>query len=327
MQISLGVGLTNECNLDCAHCYRPTGQVHRLDPEQVKEICRRLPVSGVGFGTGESALHPGFAGLVGWLRDRGVRISVASNGHTLQALPDDCLRALADAEVSIDFASEDQQDRFRGQGNWRDVMRALERCRALGVEVSVLTTLMSINYRSVGDLATLARKLGANLRVNVYQPVTTRAFSPTYEQFWESFTRLFDSALLVSCSEPVVCAALGNHPAASPCGHCSVRITPRGRVIPCVYWPEGRLGVEDIVRLGTRVLETPEFRLARRVPESAQDCPCRGGCASRRRLAGNLNSHDEYCLWAKSESISLHADLAPGKALVRSSSVCTTIVT
>ena len=27
MGYSIGIGLTNNCNLDCAHCYRPTGQV------------------------------------------------------------------------------------------------------------------------------------------------------------------------------------------------------------------------------------------------------------------------------------------------------------
>jgi MoaA/NifB/PqqE/SkfB family radical SAM enzyme len=228
--------------------------------------------------------------------------------------------------VSIDFSTQEEQDLFRGRGNWRDVHAAMERCRSMGIEVSILATLMSNNYDQMDGLACLARSLGTNLRVNAYQPVQTSNFTLSYEQFWEGYRRLFASAQLVSCSEPVVRAVLGQTPVFSPCGSHSIRFTPQGRVIPCVYWPGGDLTIEDVPRLGERILDTPAFQDARRVPPSAADCPCQGGCASRRALTGDLDQHDTYCPWVRGEEIHLEFEMAPQKDLPRARNVCTTIV-
>jgi MoaA/NifB/PqqE/SkfB family radical SAM enzyme len=327
MALSVGIGLTNDCNLNCAHCYRPTDQVYCLTLDQIKTICQHLPVSAMGMGTGENGLHPQLPEIVAYLRDRGIKLTMASNGYSLNTLPDECLTAFHDVEVSIDFATEREQDLFRGPGNWRDVHAAIARCQALGIEVSILTTMMDANYDQLDDLVRLARSVRANLRVNVYQPVQTDRFRLSYEQFWEGYRRLFASAQLVSCSEPVVRAVLGLGPAVSPCGHQSVRFTPQGQVIPCVYWPRSSLTIEDVPRLGERILDTPEFRLAREVPPSARDCLCQGGCASRRALAGNLDQHDPYCPWVRGEEIHLEVEMAPQKDLPRGRNVCTTIVT
>jgi MoaA/NifB/PqqE/SkfB family radical SAM enzyme len=280
----------------------------------------------MGMGTGENSLHPQFLEIVAYLRDQGIKLTMASNGYGLNAIPEDALRAFHDVEVSIDFPTEHEQDLLRGRGNWRDVHAAMERCRKLGIEVSILATLMNTNYDKMDEMARLARSRGTNLRVNVYQAVQTDGFRLSYEQFWESFRRLFASAQLVSCSEPVVRAVLGQTPVASPCGHHSIRFTPQGRITPCVYWPNSSLTIQDVPRLGEGILNAPEFELARQVPPSASDCPCQGGCASRRALAGDLDRHDEYCPWVRGERIHLDVEMAPQKDLPRGKNVCTTIV-
>ena len=57
---ALGLGLTNECNLACAFCYRDTSRVDRLTLEQVRAVMARIPVRSVNLGTGENGLHPEF---------------------------------------------------------------------------------------------------------------------------------------------------------------------------------------------------------------------------------------------------------------------------
>ncbi|MGC2323299.1 MAG: hypothetical protein WA463_11765, partial [Terriglobales bacterium] len=52
--ISLGLGLTNECNLSCAFCYRDPTRADRLSLDQVKAVMERLPVRSVNLGTGEN---------------------------------------------------------------------------------------------------------------------------------------------------------------------------------------------------------------------------------------------------------------------------------
>ncbi|MBN1583599.1 MAG: radical SAM protein [Anaerolineae bacterium] len=326
MGFSVGIGLTNDCNLNCAHCYRPTDQIYQLALAEIKTICQYLPVDAMGMGTGENSLHPQFLEIVSYLRDQGIKLTMASNGYSLNTIPDEYLRAFHDVEVSIDFPTEQEQDIFRGRGNWQAVHMAIERCRKLGIEVSILATMMSTNYDKMSQMVGLARSVGTNLRVNVYQPVQTDSFRLSYEQFWQGYRGLFSLGQLVSCSEPVVKAVLGQTPVFSPCGSHSIRFTPQGRVIPCVYWPGGTLTIADVPRLGEKILDTSEFQLARQVPGSAKDCPCQGGCASRRALTGQLNRHDEYCPWVRGDEIHLEVEMAPLKDLPRGKNVCTTIV-
>ena len=329
MGYSVGIGLTNDCNLSCAHCYRDTGQISWLSLQQVKRICETIPISSMGMGTGENALHPEFIPIVEFVRDQGIRLSIASNGYSLTSIPDEILTSFRDVEVSIDFPAQPTQDAWRGEGNWALVHQAIERAIHLGVEVSILTTMMRHNYSLMGAMVELARQDGVNLRVNAYQPVKTDAYRLDFDQFWEGYRGLYSEGLVISCSEPVVRAVMGMAEVRSPCGHGSIRLNPLGQVIPCVYWPgdlEPLPVLDDLYRLGSRLVEDGWFEAARRVPPSAADCPCQGGCASRRALNHKLDAHDEYCPWARGKMIQLPWKSAAAKELTRAGNVCTTIV-
>jgi hypothetical protein len=115
----------------------------------------------------------------------------------------------------------------------------------------------------------------------------------------------------------------------SPCARHSIRFNPQGQVIPCVYWPvdsQRTPCIADLAQIGPQVLASETFRLARQTPPSAADCPCRGGCASRRALNGHLDAHDDYCPWVRGDALALDWRPAPDKDLMRSSNVCTTVV-
>jgi MoaA/NifB/PqqE/SkfB family radical SAM enzyme len=323
---SVGIGLTSDCNRECGHCYRPTDRVYALSLDDVKAVCEHLPVRSMGLGTGENALHPQFGPIVEYIAGRGIRLSMASNGYGLNHIPEPLLRAFHDLEVSIDFPTEAQQDAFRGEGNWREVHQALERCRSLDTEASILTTMMDVNYQHMDAMVGLARERRVNLRVNVYQPVQTAAFYLSYEAFWEGFRRLLGSSQLLSCTEPVVQAVLAKDEVRSPCGYESVRVTPQRNVAPCVYWPSSALSIADLVKQGEGIVDSAEFRRAREVPPAAAQCPCQGGCASRRALLGELDQHDPYCPWTRGGPPQLDHEWAEGKDLVRARNYCTTIV-
>ena len=329
MGYSVGIGLTNDCNLNCAHCYRDTSQINYVSLDQVKQICDSLPVDSMGMGTGENALHPEFTAIVAFLSQKGIKLSIASNGYSLMTMPEVSLKSFNDVEVSIDFPMQNEQDGFRGPGNWDLVHRAMERCQKLGIEVSILSTLMRSNFDQMDKMVTLARTNGVNLRVNAYQAVKSDVFRLDYDQFWEGYQRLFSEGLVVSCSEPVVRARMGMGPAHSPCGHHSVRINPRGQIVPCVYWPvalEKTIEIGDLKANTADVLTSPLFTLARYEPAAAADCLCRGGCASRRALNGRLDAHDDYCPWVRGDLSPLTWKPAPSKNLMRIGNVCTTVV-
>jgi radical SAM protein with 4Fe4S-binding SPASM domain len=340
MEVSIGIGITNDCNLGCAHCYRPQDRVYHLSLEEIRMICERLDVASFNMGTGESWLHPEFPEIVEYLAGRGIKMSMASNGHSLTEMPAGLLRQFHDVEVSVDFAAEEDQDRFRGEGNWACVMAAIDRCHAHGVEVTLLATLMNTNYDQMDGLVRVAGTVGANLRVNVYQPVGQNRFMLSYDEFWEGFRRLFDAGRLLSTSEPVVHAMLGlDSLSGSPCGRQSIRFTPRRFITPCVYWPQPDLMLASLDgHTAESILASEQFQRARRVPDACRDCPyvdaCGGGCASRRILLGvlsgapeqGLNRPDIYCPLVRGETVDLAFTPAPQKDLPRGNNVCTTIV-
>jgi MoaA/NifB/PqqE/SkfB family radical SAM enzyme len=188
---------------------------------------------------------------------------------------------------------------------------------------------MRTNFDRMDKLVALARRNGTNLRVNVYQAVKSDVYTLTYDEFWEGYRRLFAEGLVLSCSEPVVRAVLGLDGVQSPCGRNSIRFNPRGQIIPCVYWPVDPSAtpcITDLVEIGAEVLANASFQTARQTPASAADCPCQGGCASRRALNGGLDAHDIYCPWVRGDTIKLDWRPAPAKELIRSRNVCTTIV-
>src|SRR6266545_4598102 len=237
MGLALGVGLTNACDLECAHCYRDTGRIDQLSLEQVTSACECLPVRSINLGTGENGLHPHYAEIVRELATRGVKLSLTSNGYTIERSSDETLKAFREVEVSIDFPTEAEQDAFRGPGNWKRVMAAIERAQQLGIVVTALSVMMKTNYTRLPEIARVAFAAGANYRVNVYQPVKTDRFTLSYEEFWEGFRRLLGATRLVSTTEPILNAMLGDpFTTGSGCGRRTVRVTPKGRVIPCVYW-------------------------------------------------------------------------------------------
>jgi radical SAM protein with 4Fe4S-binding SPASM domain len=327
MAFSVGIGLTNECNLRCPHCYRPDMVIERLTLEDVRQVCESIPIRSMNLGVGENGLHADYRAILDYLRTRGITTSITSNGLSIQSLPDEAVKRFHSVEFSLDFPTEREHDAFRGEGNWRTVMAALERSAILGLRVTVTSVMMRINYDRLAGLAKVASASGANLRVNIYQPAKTDRFTLTYEQFWEGFRRLAASTRLVATTEPVLAGVLGLEGFAGPgCGRSTVRVAPDGRILPCTYWPSSSLTVADLFERGEGIVDAPEFLEARRVPRACEGCPCRGGCAGRRALVGSLEQPDPYCPFARGEHLAMDWERATEEDLPKVGSACTTVV-
>jgi radical SAM protein with 4Fe4S-binding SPASM domain len=327
MAFAVGIGLTNECNLRCPHCYRPDMVVERLTLRDIQRVCESLPVRSMNLGVGENGLHPEYEAILEYLAGRSIRTSITSNGLSVERLSDDAVKRFHSVEFSLDFPTEREHDAFRGPGNWRMVVAALERCAGLGVPVTVTSVMMSINHDRLSELARRAAAHGAHLRVNIYQPAKTDRFTLTYEQFWDAFRRLAATTRLVATTEPVLAGALGLDGFAGPgCGRSTVRVAPDGRVLPCTYWPRSRLRLPDLEALGAGIVDAPEFRQARMVPAACDGCPCRGGCAGRRAVVGRHGEPDPYCPFARRERVVMDWERAAREDLPKLGSACTTVV-
>ena len=327
MAFSVGIGLTNECNLRCPHCYRPDLVVTRLTFHDVKRVCESIPTRSMNLGVGENGLHAEYETILDYLWTRGIKTSITSNGLSIQTLGDEAVKRFHSVEFSLDFPNEQEHDAFRGRGNWRTVMGGLERCADLGVPTTVTAVMMSINYDRLAEIARVAAAFGANLRVNIYQPSKTDRYTLSYAQFWSGFRRLLGATRLVATTEPVLAAVLELDGFTGPgCGRSTVRVAPDGRILPCTYWPSSRLTLADLAALGEEIVETPEFIEARRLPAACLGCPCRGGCAGRRAITGRLDAPDPYCPFARGERIAIEWERTKGEDLPKMGSACTTVV-
>jgi radical SAM protein with 4Fe4S-binding SPASM domain len=168
--------------------------------------------------------------------------------------------------------------------------------------------------------------------VNVYQAVKTDAFSLTYDEFWTGFRLLLEACPLAVCSEPLVRAVLGLGPRAEGCGRATVRVTPRGEVLPCVYWPKRSLTLADLERLGPAVVRSAAFAELDTLPEGCRGCPlvdvCHGGCASRRLLRGGLELPDEFCPFVNGRPLpDLPVHTGSARDFPKAGSACTSVFT
>lgn len=328
--ISLGLGLTNECNLSCAFCYRDPTRTDRLSLDQVKFVMERLPVRSVNLGTGENGMHPDFKAILAYLRTKSVKLTITSNGHSVAVLEDDELRAFHDIEFSLDYPTQAEQDAQRGAGNWELVHQQAERCRKLDIPVTIIAVMMKSNYLHLADVARVAQRFDAPLRINVYQSVRSDVYALSYEEYWEGFRRLFEQTDVIAIGEPLVRAMAGLAPLAGGCGVSTVRVTPRASTQPCVYWPGAGEPLANLVSAGTDILNSAPFEQARTLPDACRECEfretCHGGCAGRRRLQGALLQPDYYCPIIRGARPQLEIRMAANRDLPKLNSSCTTVV-
>ena len=328
--ISLGLGLTNECNLTCAFCYRDPTRADRLSLDQVKAVIEHLPVRSVNLGTGENGMHPDFKAILAYLQTKPVKLTITSNGHSVAVLDDKELRAFHDIEFSLDYPTQAEQDAKRGCGNWELIHEQAERCLRLRIPVTIVAVMMKSNYLRLADVARVAKRFDAPLRVNVYQAVRSDIYALSYQEYWEGFRRLFEETNVIAIGEPLVRAMAGLRPLPGGCGVSTVRVTPRATTQPCVYWPGLGEPLSDLISAGAGILSSTPFGQARTLPEACNQCEfresCHGGCAGRRRLQGALLEPDCYCPIIRGERPRLEIHMAANRDLPKLSSSCTTVV-
>jgi radical SAM protein with 4Fe4S-binding SPASM domain len=289
-----------------------------------------LPIRSVNLGTGENGMHPDFKAILAYLQTKPVKLTITSNGHSVAVLHDDELRAFHDIEFSLDYPTQPEQDAQRGSGNWTLIHEQAERCVKLGIPVTIIAVMMKSNYLRLAEVARVAKKFGAPLRVNVYQAVRSDLYALSYEEYWDGFRCLFEQTDVIAIGEPLVRAMAGFPPVGAGCGASTIRVTPRATTQPCVYWPGVGEPLSDLIDAGVDILSSTPFEQARTLPPACEPCEfresCHGGCSGRRRLQGALLQPDPYCPIIRGERPRLEIRMAANRDLPKLGSSCTTAV-
>ena len=250
--------LTQLCNLRCPHCYLSAGK--KAERELSTEECLRLLPEMQGLGTemviltgGEPLLRKDIYELARAASELGLWVVMGTNGVLVNdAVAQKMLECgVKGVGISIDSIDPEKHNRFRGGPNaWEHSVRALEVCKANGLEVLVQTTVMDMNRQEIPQLIDFARQKGA-WSFNLYYLVQTgrgqRLNDLTPEQTESSLRDLVDiqeqyRPMLVrsKCAPQFKRIAYQQGLGGLESGGCMAgtqycRITPEGNVTPCPY--------------------------------------------------------------------------------------------
>ncbi len=262
--------LTRRCNLRCPHCYMEAGEAgaagRHTDARRNPELelstdeCLSLLDEMHDLGTemviltgGEPLLRKDIFDIARHASDLGIWVVMGTNGvmvtdRVAQKMVDCGIKGVG---ISIDSIDPQKHDNFRGgPGSWEHSVRALDICRAHGMEVLVQTTIMAMNYDEIPSLIEFARSKGA-WSFNLYFLVQTgrgRSMNDLPPQ--QTAAMLTDMVDLQDRYRPMLvrakCApqfkqiAYDRGRSGLESGGCMAgtqygRITPNGDVTPCPY--------------------------------------------------------------------------------------------
>ena len=336
--IKLGIGTTGRCNMNCRHCYSRQYNNFSLSLTDIKRIANSIEIESVNFGTGENILNGEFLQIVKYLHERNIDLSLTANGYSILNMSDDFIKMFHDVDFSLEFPTRELQNGYRGHNSWEMVCAGMKRCKALGIPFSIATVLMRSNSEHIVEFYDLIKEYDCFLRINIIKCNSSNKDENlmnelSYDLFWQSIKNIFKKFKLVSCSEPILKAALKlNSGIGVPCGKSSIRIQPDGSLLPCVYWGYSEQRIEDLEQNGEKVLLSPEFIASQIVPDACRGCEyvtlCGGGCASRRKLDKGLNNPDPFCPMARGEKFpEITYTLNKNQVdLIHSSYLCTIIL-
>ena len=101
--------------------------------------------------------------------------------------------ATGTADVCCYFVADQDflklQNAFRHGESWDFVNKAIEKCRRLNIEFSIVTAVMNVNYREIPRILARVSKEGCNLRLNIFKKVPKAGitkFALSYDEFWEA---------------------------------------------------------------------------------------------------------------------------------------------
>ena len=168
------VELTNICNLHCSYCLRDEDALYHTPAnffpvELLRRVVREartcIDASHVMFTGGETTLHPQFREIIEAVREEGLKCSFVTNGwHFERVWPavGANREAVTHVSFSLDGATRESHDRWRGEGSFVRLVRAFSRCRAAGLPFGVKVGLRRDTLPQLEQIALFAARMGAS---------------------------------------------------------------------------------------------------------------------------------------------------------------------
>lgn len=172
--ISLAYELSWLCNLECAYCDRHTPMANEMTRKQILAALGefvKLGTRSVSLDGGEPLAHPNVSEIVQFLIERGVEVSMHTNG-ILVPRKIETIRKLKKVKISVDGPRE-SHDAMRGPGSFDSAVAGAQAAREAGVRVEFTCSVGRHNADALDQLLDIAESLGSSI---VFQPVRNSLF-------------------------------------------------------------------------------------------------------------------------------------------------------
>ncbi|MFL6253775.1 MAG: radical SAM protein [Pyrinomonadaceae bacterium] len=166
--------LTRRCDLACPHCYIDGGRArdNEMSTERWRSLLDEMAEMGVwavAFTGGEPTLHPDFAELVRYARERDLLVGVATHGLFLT---DELLDSLPRDGVIISVSVDDlHKGRGGRESSAERAMESILRARSHGFLTNVMTNTHRGNIDGLADLMHWAEGHGVSVRSVPFSPM------------------------------------------------------------------------------------------------------------------------------------------------------------
>ena len=263
----LTVELTNVCNLHCSYCLRDDDALHHqparylpvdLFARIAREAQQAMGIEQVTFTGGEPTLHRDFGAILATVADLSLSCSFVTNGwHFERVWPllVEHRRAITHVSFSLDGATREAHDGWRGRGSFDRVVQAFTRCWAAGFPFKVKVTLRRDTAAELERLAIFAARMGAaGLSFAHVMPTSATVDDASALTAAERAAAEREIAMLARLLKMPITIDVGYHNTAreapcSPLAGASANVDYRGQLTLCCNLSgfRGALGAADVV--------------------------------------------------------------------------------
>jgi MoaA/NifB/PqqE/SkfB family radical SAM enzyme len=171
--LHLSIELTNRCNLQCSYCIRDDDALYHAAPvffepelidRMLTEACHEFSEVTVSFTGGEPTIHPRFSEILTIVSRHGCKFNFVTNGWLFERVHKAVagVREAVDAVAfSVDGATIEDHDRWRGKGSFVRVVRAMALCRAQNISFSIKAAIRRDTVPNLEQIALMAARFGA----------------------------------------------------------------------------------------------------------------------------------------------------------------------
>ncbi|MGV8172202.1 MAG: radical SAM protein [Candidatus Woesearchaeota archaeon] len=314
-EYNVGWGFTKACNMNCIHCYNVSGvrskdEVNLAEAKKIVTELKKFGIKTINYGTGECGLVPEFWKTVEYVHTKGIIQGLTTNGTSINRQTiGDVKKYMNDIDVSIDFSDRIRHNKFRGHDKaWDIAIGACDLLKKYKIKFSIVACINSKNCskKELAKFIELIKKYNCDLRINWFKPTGRgkihKELKLKISQFNAAVKYLCENTIVRAVPDSYIAAVLGiKDVQGCPCGDKSFRITPSGKVVPCVYMTReiDNLNIKNN-KLDKILKSEPFIAIQNRKIPFCKKCEyynvCRGGCASRAYLEyRTMDAPDPFC--------------------------------